>query len=183
MWNASGLGPILERCERSRSGFEFVRASDCHRAFLWGALPRDWEGNLALHFFASGYDIRSADAIRVSADHWAARFDVVSVDARRDAPSGDLLAMARRVPRLVPSLPDPGVEISYCESGVEPGCIYAHVRGHDSIGLLAILIRRFAERGLMARRFSLRSEGGEVRDWFWLEPRGPVSSAPPRLGA
>jgi len=165
------LDPIVERCERLRSGFEFVRGSDCHRASLWGSLPDGWEGNLALHFFALGYSVRSADAVRVSRGHWAARFDVFAVDGRRDEPSGNLLAMARRIPRLVPALPEPEVEIVYGESATHPRCVYAHVCGRDSIGLLAVLIQRFAVRGLMARRFSLRSEGGEVRDWFWLEPR------------
>lgn len=171
MTGALALDPIVERCERHRSGFEFVRESDCHRATLWGALPQDWEGNLALHFFALGYDVRSADAVRVSPGHWAARFDVCALDERRQEPSGDLLVMARRVPRLVPSLPEPDVEIAY--AGLEPRArqVYAHVTGRDSVGLLAILIRRFAMRGLTTRRFSLRSEGGEVRDWFWLEAR------------
>lgn len=170
MWNASVLEPIVERCEHLRSGFEFVRAGDCHRASLWGALPRSWEGNLALHFFALGYSIRCGDAMRVSGDHWAARFDVVAVHEERDSPSGDLLAMARRVPRLVPPLPEPQVEVSFAHSSEAPGRVYAHVRGRDSIGLLAVLVRRFETRGLTPRRFSLRSAGGEVRDWFWLEP-------------
>ncbi len=171
MRNVSALDPIVDRCEHLHSGFEFVREGDCHRASLWGALPQDWEGNLALHFFALGYSVRSADAVRVSPGHWAARFEVCAVHELRDEPSGDLLAMARRVPRLVPALPEPEVEIEYGRAQADPRRVYAHVWGRDSIGLLAVLARRFAMRGLVTRRFSLRSRSGFVRDWFWLEPR------------
>lgn len=169
MWNASVLDPIVARCERSRSGFEFVRLGGCHRASLWGALPRGWEGNLALHFFALGYSIRSADAMRVGGDQWAARFDVMAVDSRHDGPTGDVLAMARRSPRLVPPLPEPQVEVTLSDGQDDSRHAFAHVAGRDSVGLLAVLIRRFEASGWRARRFSLRSDGGEVRDWFWLE--------------
>jgi len=48
--------------------------------------------------------------------------------------------------------------------------VFATVVGRDSVGLLALVLRRFETFRLRPRRFALRTEGDRVSDWFWLEP-------------
>ena len=45
------LDEILERTERGRDGFDCLREGTGHRLMLWGRLPPQWAGNLALHTY------------------------------------------------------------------------------------------------------------------------------------
>ena len=177
------------------------------------AVPRAWAGNLALHCFASGLDIAEADALRLAGNRWAASFLLRPVgpsgsigsigsigpagpvdptlrsgasgatDTDRGRLGGDFLLMARRAPRLVPTLPEPEVHVAAALSREQPGCVFAHVTGQDSIGLLAELLRRFERVGLCPRQLCLRSDEDGIRDWFWLEPDPDLARPEDVLGA
>jgi hypothetical protein len=189
------LESVLARCDGGEDGFECVSESGQYRLQLWGMLPRAWAGNLALHCFASGLDITAADALRLAGNRWAASFllrpaggtngtdGAGATGPARGRPVGDFLRMARRAPRLVPTLPEPEVHVAMASSRERPGCVFAHVTGQDSIGLLAELLRRFEAFGLCPRQLCLRSDEDGIRDWFWLEPDPDLARHADVLGA
>lgn len=162
------LESILDRCREGGDGSDCFREGPATRVRLWGTLPPGWAGHLALHACALGLEIVSGDAIRIDT-RWAATFLVRTADARAGAIRHDFLRMARRAPRVVPPLPQPEVEIAL-EIASDASCgLVARVTGKDTIGLLADVLRRFDAWELCPREFSLRTERGEVEDWFWLE--------------
>jgi hypothetical protein len=162
------LHPIIDRYRRDGDGSDCFREGDACRVRLWGRLPPAWAGNLALHACGLGLEIVSGDATRIGAAHWAATFLLRSADPRAKIARHDFLLMARRAPVLVPRLPEPNIEVAIEEAGPDASLL-AHVRGKDSIGLLAELLRRFEAFGLRPRELSLRTENGEIDDRFWLE--------------
>ncbi|MBW2423907.1 MAG: hypothetical protein JRG86_06650 [Deltaproteobacteria bacterium] len=174
------LDSVIERAQLGGDGVDCLPVGDRHRLQLWGRLPPGWAGNLTLHTFSAGLHIDSGDAIRTREGLWAASFLLRSRE-RLERLRHDFLNMARRAPRLLPELPTPVVTIAAELSHDSPGHVYARVRGKDSVGLLADLLRRFAALQLQPRRFVLRTEGEEVRDWFWLEPSGPIVPSPADL--
>jgi hypothetical protein len=163
------LESILDRCREGGDGSDCFREGPACRVRLWGGLQTGWAGHLALHACALGLEIVSGDAIRLDGARWAATFLVRTADARASAVHHDFLRMARRAPRVVPPLPKPEVEIALeIASDVSTGLV-ARVTGKDTMGLLAEVLRRFEAWELCPREFSLRTERGEVEDWFWLE--------------
>jgi len=174
------LDSVIERAARGGEGVDCVPEGNRHRLQLWGRLPPGWAGNLTLHTFIAGLHIDSGDAIRTREGLWAASF-LVRTSERVERLRHDFLNMARRAPRLLPDLPAPLVTIAAELSHDSPGHVYARVRGKDSVGLLAYVLRRFAAVQLQPRRFILRTEGEDVKDWFWLEPSGPIVPSPADL--
>ena len=172
--NFAVLESVVERCRIEEEGYDCFREGRAHRLQIWGQLPRGWVGNLSLHLFASGLTILSGDALREGTEGagWAASFLLRPEDPEATI-RHDFLRMARRAPSAIPALPAPSISTSVRFSRSCPGTLHAHVRGSDSIGLLAELLRRFDLFGLQPRQFVLRSKGDEVRDWFWLEPTAP----------
>jgi hypothetical protein len=162
------LGPIVDRCRRSDDGSDCFRESNAYRLRLWGNLPNGWAGNFALHACALGLKIVSGEGVRLEGGRWAATFVVHTANSRVPMARHDFLHMARRAPRVVPSLPEPDVEIVLDEAP-DGTNVVARVTGSDTIGLLAEILRRFEASGLRLREFSLRTIRDEVDDWFWLE--------------
>lgn len=173
------LAAVVEESRAGGSGFRHRVEDDGHRLELWGALPRSWAGNLALHAFARQLSIDSADAVETSPRRWAARFHVAQSDAFGQPLEGDFMQMARRPPRFIPALPVSEVVIDISQPLDESGRVIAWVHGQDSIGLLAQLLERFDSLGLEPSRFALRTAHGQVRDCFWLVP---TASRNERLG-
>lgn len=167
----------MERSNAAQAGQQIAREGAGYRLRLWGPLPSDWAGNLALHAYVSGIEVVSGDALRTGEGSWAASL-LVQSDARQDAAHHDFLTMARRAPRFVPELPAPAVAFAASRSRTRPGDVFVSVTGKDSIGLVAHVLGRLARHGLRPRRFTLRTLRGEVADWFWME-RDPASTSPP----
>jgi len=62
---------LFERARRERApGFDCVPDGALWRLRIWGFLPRDWCGNLALHCFAAGLDVRNGEARLVEPNRW-----------------------------------------------------------------------------------------------------------------
>jgi hypothetical protein len=160
---------VLARAEHPQDGFVCRPDGEAHRLELWGHLPPAWAGHLSMHLYTVGVAILSGEAVRTRAGTWAARL-LLATREPTDRLSFDFLTMARRGPRMVPTLPRPGVTISSTPSEEIPGSAFVRVRGKDSIGLLAELLRRFTSNDLQPRRFILHTRGDEVDDWFWLVP-------------
>ena len=169
------LERIAQRAVTEPEGFRCEREGTGHRLELWGRMPSDWAGNLGLQLFAADIQVISGDAVRTPEGPWAALFVLQSAEVRVPL-RHEFLAMARRKPRLVPTLPDPVVTISAQLSHEAPGNVYAHVEGKDSIGLVAHVLHHFGRFGLRPRRFVIRTHADEVDDWFWLEPTSAPSS-------
>ena len=160
---------VLARAEHPEDGFECRPDGRAHRLELWGHLPPAWAGHLSMHMYTSGVAIVSGEAVRTRAGTWAARL-LLRTTEPTERLRFDFLTMARRGPRLVPALPGPLLTISTTPSEEAPGSAFARVRGKDSVGLLAEVLRRFASLDLQPRRFVLRTTGEDVDDWFWLVP-------------
>lgn len=168
---------LVARCLSGSEGSSHWESGSSHQLEMWGPLPDSWAGNFALHCFGRGITIKAGDAIEVSTGRWAARFELAQVREPGVALEGDFMWMARRPPRGVPMLPAPEVVVEVSDASSDEELLLAQVRGRDSIGLLADVLRRFGALGLAPRRFSLRSDGGCVFDHFWLEQ---VAAATPR---
>lgn len=162
------IDSVLERATPGSDGFNCFREGTGYRLQLWGRLPPEWAGNLALHTFVAGIQVVTADAMRTAHGTWAASF-LLQTNDPRERVHHDFVNMARRGPRLIPDLPQPAVAVGIRLSQEFPGNAYARVVGEDSIGLIAHVLRRFADHGLVPRRFILRTRGAEIEDWFWLE--------------
>jgi len=162
------LDSVVERSAREADGFDCFREGDAYRLQIWGNLQAGWSGNLALHLAAVGIEVASGDGMRTTRSRWAATYLIRS---RGESMPGrlDYLQMARRVPRGIPPLPEPEIELDVHVSEIESGNCFVHVTGKDSIGLLGNLLRRFARFGLEPRQFKLRTDPDGVHDWFWLE--------------
>jgi hypothetical protein len=171
------LDSVIERAELGGAGADCHPEGDRHRLQLWGRLAPGRAGNLMLHTFIAGLHIESGEAIRTRQGFWAANF-LLRPKERVEHLRHDFLNMARRAPRPLPDLRTPIVTIAAELLHDSPGHVYARVRGKDSVGLLAYVLRRFESVRLQLRRFVLRTEGEEVKDWFWLEPSGPIVPSP-----
>ena len=170
------LREAIDECDGGGEGFVCRPRDDAYRLRLWGRVPERWAGNLALHCFASALNIEAADALRVDRDRWAAAFALKPRGGRLADAGVDFLAMARRAPRLIPSLPETTIRISV--AAASDCAAFARVSGPDSIGLLAEVLRRFARFDLYPRRLKLRTYHGHVDDWFWLERSAGVVDEP-----
>lgn len=160
---------VLARAEHPEDGFECRPEGRAHRLELWGHLPPAWAGHLSMHMCMAGIAIYSGEAVRTRAGTWAARL-LLGTSEPTERLRFDFLTMARRGPRLVPTLPSLGVTITSTPSEEIPGSAFVRVRGKDSVGLIAELLRRFASTDLQPRRFILHTTNDEVDDWFWLVP-------------
>ena len=167
--DSHSLDAIVARAAAEPDGFCCERAGTEHRLEIWGRLPADWAGHLGLQLFAAGVQVVAGDALRTQHGTWAAHFRLRASDVDASL-QHDFLTMARRAPRLVPPLPDPVVTISATPCHESPGSVHAHVEGKDSIGLVTHVLAHFGRLGLQPRRFSIRTRGDRVEDWFWLEP-------------
>lgn len=163
------LDSVLERTGLETDGFDCFREGAGYRLQLWGRLPSNWAGHLALHAYVAGIQVVTGDAMRTAQGIWASSF-LLRTANRRDQIPFDFLNMARRGPRLIPEFPEPNVTVGIRFSHESPGDVFAQANGQDSVGLIAQLLRRFAQQGLRPRRFVLRTHGKEIEDWFWLEP-------------
>jgi hypothetical protein len=166
-----GLEPIVDRCRRGDDGSACLPEGNAYRVVLWGRLPEGWAGNFALHACALGLEVVSGEAACVGSSRWAAIFVVRTADPHARMACHDFLHMARRAPRVMPTLPEPDIEISLREASDGSDAVIGRVRGKDTIGLLAEVLRRFDAASLRPREFSIRTIHGEVDDWFTLERR------------
>jgi hypothetical protein len=168
------LEPVIDRCQGGGDGSVCFREGSMYRVQLWGGLPEGWAGNLALHACALGLEIVSGEATCVGPTRWAATFVVRTADPRARMARHDFLHMARRAPRVVPPLPAPEIAITWSEVDDGSSAVIAHVRGKDTIGLLAEVLRQFDAAGLRPREFSIRTVDDDVDDWFRLEHRAAL---------
>ena len=176
------LDSILERVSLEDDGFNCLPEGAGYRLQLWGRLPSNWAGNLTLHAFAAGLQIVTGDALRTHRGIWASSFLLRPANLRNPT-HYDFLNMARHGPRMVPELPEPEVKIVLRPSNESSGDVFARVAGQDSVGLIAHLLRRFSHDGLHPRRFMLRTDGHQIRDWFWLEPAPSLATDLPQRTA
>lgn len=159
---------VVERASSEPDGFECDLEGDLHQLNLWGRFGREWLGGFCLHLFAADIQVVEAEIMKTRAGPWASRFLLSSTDRARLG--HDFLHMARRAPRSVPELPMPVVSISVQPSHEEAGHVYANVVGKDSSGFMAHVLDHFHRFGLVPKRCLIRTQDGEVNDWFWLTP-------------
>lgn len=175
---AQSIDSLSERARRERApGFDCVREDDLWHLRIWGFLPRDWCGNLALHCFAAGLDIRHGEARRLEPNRWVGSF-LLGSSTERGAAGIDFLRMARHRPSLAGRHHDIALEsfaVVRPASSDEP--VVVSVRAPDRLGSLAQVLDCFAVCGLVLERLSVQTVGEVACDRFWL--RSPDTD--PRL--
>ena len=164
---------LFERARRALApGFECVPDGALWRLRMWGFLPRDWCGNLALHCFAAGLDVRSGEARRVEPNRWVGCFLLAS-SSGHGASGIDFLRMARHRPSLAGRHHDIALESFLVVRPASAGeSVVVSVRALDRLGFLGQVLDCFAACGLLLERLSVQTVGAVACDRFWL--RGPA---------
>ncbi len=162
------FGDLVRRAVvETRPGARCQRADEGWSLDLWGSLPLEWSGNLALHCFASGLGIVAGDARRVRTRRWAARFQLRASRPGADPAGLDFVRAASHRPTLVGT--DAAIEILDFEVSPSPdGPVTVSVRGRDRLGFLAQLLDAFSGVGLYPHQLALRTREETVEDRFWL---------------
>lgn len=165
----------------SRPGFTLESLGRMnYRITLWGGFFPGWIGSFTGRLADRGLNIISGAARKVTPAVWHAVFEfeaTVGVDVAKinflDLADSSL----DRTPPKAIHLDDYRVVTN------QDGCISVHVSGHDQLGLLSSLLKKFHLYMLFPNEVTVTTTAGRVTDFFRLRGMGGVSPSREAMAA
>jgi hypothetical protein len=169
MWtNVSGMieGPGVIPAEQIFSVTE-LPSGLCKITFR-GNLPLGWAGSLAHGLSDKKINILSGYAKRITVSTWEGELVIDPVHSAANIPDVDFSRLLNKGMDRATALQLPITTFIVKECFRENGSLYVEINGHDQVGFLAAVLKRFASCGLYPWHFSILTRKNNVYDKFHL---------------
>ena len=158
--------PVTKRIER-QTFKTMPLSSGRHRIEFHGNLPLGWAGSLAQGLANRSVNILSGYARRISMSQWIGEITVESDGAAASVSDIDFKSIVNERldmshQRLVLA------DFSIRECFKANGSVYVVVEGHDQLGFLAGVLKKFISCSLFPWEFSIKTENRYISDRFHL---------------
>jgi hypothetical protein len=143
-----------------------------HRVTLWGGFAPGWIGSFTGQFADRGLNIIGGSARKVTPAVWHAVFEFEAT-ANVDVATINFLDLAER---SLDRTPPKAIRLDdYRVVANQDGCVSVHISGHDQLGLLSSLLKKFHLYMLFPNEVAVATASGRVKDYFRLRGMGGVS--------
>jgi hypothetical protein len=138
------------------------------RIELSGNLPVGWAGSLAHGLSEKKVNILSGYAKRISVSTWQGEFVVDPIHSASNIPEIDFAGLVNDTAgrATAPRLSITTFIVKECFRA--NGSVYVEIDGHDQVGFLAAVLKKFASCGLYPWDFSILTKKNYVFDKFHL---------------
>ena len=133
-----------------------------------GNLPLGWAGSLAHGLSDKKINILSGYAKRITVSTWEGELVIDPVHSASNIPDVDFSGLLNKGMGRATALHLPITTFVVKECFRANGSVYVEINGHDQVGFLAAVLKRFASCGLYPWHFSILTKKNRVFDKFHL---------------